>query len=609
MVEEFELVEVTQEIALPVIEPWRVLSGPNNAIWDDIFDWITNAIDKIGEVVSDWISWLWAKITGTIIPWFSWLWDKIYTWIHWLRDQVIGGVTTSIDWIGGRLGDIGSFFANLWSSITNAFKAWFGELATWFDWLWEWLGEKFTSLASSIWEWITNTYQAITNAMGESFDWLWHWLQGRFDDLKMFFTETILDWLSKPIEWIGNILNAIGDWFVEDIPDHSPRWTGIFETIGHWFAAWFYDFPKWFFGDFPERVAYGLEKSFEWVGDTLNPVIETFNDSIMSFAKALGPMSPDQAATNFSSIAKVGFAALAGLTGMTIAGELLHPLKRIGLGNLAAVIYDMTNYKMITGAFVGTMAYSMLQTPLRYYFNSLFTPMLIREADFVELLARGAFRHPELLQNPELSATMTALAPEGGEGFESSLVSYYGYRPEYLGLFRELANTRLGYFALAGVARTGFWDEAWFVEALARTGYSQTARAALLKMMYELYTQSKLQPVMSQIRKLYREGFTTRDNAQALIDEALDMPTLADVRMLAMDLEQVYESKSTALDITLRAFSRGVISESECRDTLSNYEIPSAIVDSQLYREKLGIIRRVSWTPPEATAPFQFVEE
>jgi len=128
-------------------------------------------------------------------------------------------------------------------------------------------------------------------------------------------------------------------------------------------------------------------------------------------------------------------------------------------------------------------------------------------------------------------------------------------------------------------------------------------------MMYELYTQAKLQPIMSQIRRLYREGFTTREGAQEFIAQAMEQPTLADVRLLAMDLEQSYESKSTAFDITLRAFSRGVISEGECRDALEGLAIPSYVVDEQLYREKLGIIRRVTWTPPVTLAPFEFVEE
>ena len=40
------------EGALPLVEPWSVLSGPDNAIWDEIFDWIANAIKTIVSSVT-----------------------------------------------------------------------------------------------------------------------------------------------------------------------------------------------------------------------------------------------------------------------------------------------------------------------------------------------------------------------------------------------------------------------------------------------------------------------------------------------------------------------------------------------------------------------------
>ena len=60
---------------------------------------------------------------------------------------------------------------------------------------------------------------------------------------------------------------------------------------------------------------------------------------------------------------------------------------------------------------------------------------------------------------------------------------------------------------------------------------------------------------------------------------------------------------------TLRAFSRGVIPESECYDVLGDLDMPGDLVAVHLLREKLGIIRRVSWTAPEELAPFEIVEE
>ena len=578
------------------------------SIWESIIDWLKGIASSISGHFIQWFGWIWEKIQANVLPLFSNLWQNIVTLFTWLRDQIVGGVTSAWDWVGETAGSIGTWFTNLWNNIISAFATYFSELAGWFNWIWEWLGSKFNEFGEAVWSWISESFDWIAQEISSSFDWLWSWLSGRFEDLKVFFTTTFIDWLSKPIEWVGNILGAIGDWFMEDIPGHSPRGEGIIQGIFSWIVKWFWDFPKWFADDLPERIAYGLSESFKWVGDFLDPVIESFNDAVFSFAKAIGPMSPDQAATNFSSVSKIGFAALAGLTGMTIAGEMLHPLKQIGLGNLAAVIFDMTNYKLITGAFVGTMAYSMLQTPLRYYFNSLFTPMLLREADFIALLSRGAFDSPELLRNERLIQSVQDLSGGNKEAYVSSLVQYYGYRPEYEGFFRELSYSPIGYFGLAGIARGGFFEEAWFIEALARTGYSPSARAALMGMFRRQYYDTLEKPVTSTLGKMVREGFYTTDDSRAVITQVDELTDINDVKALALELQTEYEEKSLALDISLRAFSRGVIPEAECRENLGRLLVRPSMTDILLAREKLGLIRRLSWTPPEESTMIQYLE-
>ena len=77
-----------------------------------------------------------------------------------------------------------------------------------------------------------------------------------------------------------------------------------------------------------------------------------------------------------------------------------------------------------------------------------------------------------------------------------------------------------------------------------------------------------------------------------------------------MDLEQEYESKSTALDITLRAFSRGIINERESRKVLEPIIVVGEILNNHLLREQLGLIRRLSIAQPQETIPgIQVVEE
>jgi len=598
----FEAVPVPAESAL-------ILSGPDDSIFDDIFDWIANAIATIVSTVTDWINRAWAAITSTISSWITWLWDNVIAWFTWLgdliasvRDYIVSWVSSKVSelwsWITTRISGVittvGAWFSEQWSRISQLFASWFSTVsqlfAGWFSTVEGW----FTSMGSQLEGWFT---------------WLGDFFRDQVIGTMSGWWTQLLDRLLDVGSWIGSLMDGIASWLSVDIPGHSPRWTAIFDGIGDWFKKWLWEFPQWMFGNFPERVAYGLSTSLKWVGEIFNEIFETFMDAVMGIVRQIGPTNPSTVMSSYSAMAKVGLIALGGLAGMTIAGETLNPISHLGLGHISAMIYDMTNYKLITGVFMGVLTFAMLKMPLTYYFNEMFRPLILDYRDFMELMSRDAFRNPQLLQEPDLIASVQQLTGGNGTAWEARMIGFYGYPAQYHGLFRELSHTRLGYFALAGIARTGFWDEAWFVEALARTGYSFTAREALLRMYKEQVKYARQQPVMYQLRQLARDGYYTIDQVKDMLATANEMESVDDIRIMAMALEQEYQTFSTALDISLRAFSRGVIPESECRKNLTDLNVPGDLVDIHLTREKLGLLRRIPWTPPMEAPGIPFGEE
>lgn len=597
------------EQVLPQFESWEILSGADNAIWDEIFDWIANAISTISRVVSSWAEWLWSSVSNAISSWVSWLWDAIKDWLFWVRDQVWSRISWLRDQVVVIVDNVRSWISSTWDNLTGVIAPFFDQVWSWITWLKDTIVNNVVNMVRDISGDLSDFYAQLTGQMSSTMAWLAQTVTDRLDQAIVEIRGIVPEWIYKPGEWIQQLLDGVADWLMVDVPGHSPRWTGIFESIGNFLKTWLFDFPKWFLADVPERVAYGLSESFKWVSDTIEPIIGSFNDTILSFAKSIGPMSPGVAADNFNTIAKIGFAAIGGLTGMTVAGELLHPLKRIGLGNISAMIWDMTNYKMITGAFVGAMTYAMLRQPLNYYFNSLFRPYVLPPGDFFKLMSRDAFTDPEKLRYPELTEAIQLVAGGDGARWEREMLGWYGYPESYLGFFKELANERMGYFALAGIARAGFWDEAWFLEALSRTGYSETAKTALMGMYRELVLASRQTPVLSIASKMYREGYYNREDVQAILNHAITFDNLQDIRLYAMELSKELEDRSQAVDININAFAKGVISESECRSNLARVMKSGTAIDNNLLRKKLGLIRSVSWSPPTTTTVLEYIEE
>ncbi|MBA7479981.1 hypothetical protein ES707_15425 [subsurface metagenome] len=588
--------------AAPLSESALILSGPDDSIFDDIFDWIQNAIWSIGRIVSDWVNWAWSAITSTVTTWISWLWDSITSWFSsvftrliQVRDYVVGWVTTQVgqvwSWITTSISSVittvGAWFSQQWSQVSNLFTNWFSTVSALFTNWFSTVGGWFTALYSQLESWFTWLAAEIVTRITEPLATWW----GQF-------LERVFDVGT----WIGGLLDGIAAWLMEEVPGHSPRWTAIFETIGDWFLTWFVKFPQYMFENFPEKVAYGLSTSLRWVGDIFNEIFESFMDALMGVVRQIGPTNPSIAINSYSAMAKVGMIALGGLAGMTIAGESLYPISHLGLGHISAMIYDMTNYKIITGVFMGALTVAMLRQPLTYYFNEMFRPYILRAGDFMELMARDAWSHPELLRVPSLMTSVQELTRGEGTAFERKMIGYYGYPGAYYGLFKELSFAPLRYFPLAGIARAGFWDEAWFTEALSRSGYSPTARAALMDMYREQVLTSRQLPVMYQVKRLSREGFATMEEIKAHLEKAAAMETLTETRLFAMELEQEFSQKEMAFDIIMRSFSRGIILESETRKGLAGLGIPAQMLDLHLTREKLGLVRRIS-IPAEAAAP------
>uniref|UniRef100_A0A6M3XSW2 Uncharacterized protein n=1 Tax=viral metagenome TaxID=1070528 RepID=A0A6M3XSW2_9ZZZZ len=528
-----------------------ILSGPGNAIWDDIFDWIANAVSSIVSSVTDYVGRAVDWIVDGVKTAVGYIVSPLETALEWVKgrlgavwDRLVDTYQAVRDWIGDAYNTVRSAVSSAIGTVESWISSGVGQVRSWISVevgrVLPWLQAAIASLSSTISAWFGETWSRVAAAGADITRNLAGWVAGIRTDLSTFIStitgqvSTSFDWLStwmsenivKPMDawwdrflgnifdfgaWVGELFDAIWGWLSEDIPGSSPRWEGIADAVGDWFYYWFGWYAEQWVKDPAKQAFRVLESGLGWLGDIFNSITTTFMEALEAFVAGLGPTNPDIAADNYKSLASVGMTTLAGLAGMTLASSWMKPLGGAGMGQIAAMIYDMTNYKVITGAAVTALTAAAVRTPLTYHFNEIFRPYLLDRRDFMELMSRKAFRAPEALQNPELVESVTALTAGDGMAYESRLIGYYGYPQQYHGLFRELANSRLGYFPLAGIARTGFFDRTWFTEALNRSGYSQTAVDALM-VMYEKMVDETVQGSMSGAAvKRFKEGLTTED--------------------------------------------------------------------------------------------------
>ena len=511
---------------VPTVPVVPVIPTPAPTLVDTMISWVGGLLQPISDVIvrignqiisniaSAIISWVnyaigtFTSLLGNVLDWIQNIWNVMsstYSLVsNWVSNayQVVSSAVSSIitpvwAWLQNLASSItyiiSSTFSTLWQNISSTLSSFWASLSGWFREVKENISSFWQTITSSIGSFFADQYKLITGFWSD-------WYKQRASDvaeLKNFMVDKIVkplnawwdSFLNRILDfpsWVGKLFDAIGSWLTVDVPGHSPRWTSIFETIGHWFATWFYEFPKWFFGDIPERTAYGLATSFKWVTDALSPLVGIFVSSIDQFARQIGPIAPSMVGTNASSLITMGMGVIGGLFGMTVAGELLHPLKQIGLGHLAAVIFDMTNYKMITAALVGAITYTMIRRPAGYYYNSLLRPSLPNARDANELYSKD-------------------LIPREQYG---RLLSYEGFADEWHDKYADMAYRPVSLYTLASLANTGVFDEALFADNLRDWGLNPRWRPLLLA-MYRNKSLETTKGLMSSVAiTRYKEGLT-----------------------------------------------------------------------------------------------------
>jgi len=358
------------------------------------------------------------------------LWDKIKSWwnslpIWWLkdtleklrdfwytlRDRLAQFVWNPLGFLGDVISNIvervrsfsqnvviniGSFVDSIWSNLYNYIKPRF-------DNLWIMVSSKIAELGSGIVQAIQNTVHLISDPIGQTFSWLW-------DRMEAFF-EPILKALEGAIGWVGRAFEHIwwnlivtifpfkegllGDLKIkmDEAVDKEERlfyyrlWSKInaykasrptvrylpgsmiemtrlaltdpaqfliklneelsdeanaglakvtgeaLEKVGGWMENWF---------NFLTEKAYaGLDKlELAAPSENLTP-FEYFRDLMASAAKVLG-----------------------GMTGLAVA---VAALSKLQLGPIAAILYDMSGYKYITGAIIGGLTTAAFVQPLKYF--------------------------------------------------------------------------------------------------------------------------------------------------------------------------------------------------------------------------------------------------
>jgi len=281
------------------------------------------------------------------------------------------------------------------------------------------------------------------------------------------------------------------------------------------------------------------------------------------------PITPDKAFAVANTLFANAFISGVAAHLASQTAEASASLKFMGLPYLAAFLTDMAGFSRIAAGTLGILIAVGLNQPMRYWANEKLRPWLLRDQDFMELMSRGAFEDPATLRCPGLEEAVAAVPGATPSEKELYFVGHYGYPDGYHGFMKELSYAPLRYFPLVAIARTGEWDEDWFKEALARSGYSPTAKAKLMALLRYLSRERGLMAILTQMRRLYRQDYITEDQIRnelkglGMTEEAIEL------RLRAMRYEKAFHRRRDMEQALRASFRRGRITDGDLVNMLT----------------------------------------
>jgi len=485
-----------------------------------IADWI---VDKIKSA----LEWFWNTIIkpgiDAALAGLGWIADRA-------RDLIVGAFKTALVVGGWLVEGIKSAVGFVWDKISDVF--------TWLTNVAKAIWDGIVSTLGMVWDFLKGIGGVIAGALRGFFEWIWsgiQWVGERiWEGVRWVATRTAeviqAAWrgITSFIErLIGEITGAIS-WLWEGI---KGLFTGLIDAVKGVF--------KWIWDNVLVPVGRTVIEAFRWVWNKLVEIVTGFVRWLLDVLRAWAPMTPERAPNAMIEILKMGASALVALGGLTLIGEAVHPLKQMGFPHLSAIFYDLSGYKLVTGAAFTALGICMFRMPLTYFFQNVFRPKMPDKRDVIEARSRGLIDEPTAKR----------------------MMGYHGYSDDYFYIWEDFSKTPVRYFALRAVASGGYYDHDLFEDDMRRTGYPPETRLMLHHMYQYVQLERPQREVLSHIIRRFALGFTTRQQFESELASysipPAHFPFLATVAELRRDLELREELVAGARD----AFRRGAIEE------------------------------------------------
>jgi len=466
-------------------------------------DPIGQALNFVYSSLTWWFRDFWYYTIRPGIEWilrgFKWIWDLAVEWARSAYNKALD--------VWYKLVDVYNYVRyTIYSTLQNVYNFLRGIGSIVYS--------KAREAINIVWDWLVRVWNDYirpgVSAIVSGFKWLW---------------EQASNFARSAFEWAKNAYNLVKDAWNSIV----ERVSGTFEMLSKQVAA----LPQAIAAAFKDAISYlsdvlktvwkdiikpyGKELAVEFK-KALEPLIVTLTgifDDILSALARYSPITPDRGWSAAKTLAVLSLTGSLATMTAAVGAELLHPLKRLGMTEVVKTLQDNIGLTAIGSFIAGAVMGAAVQTPLKYYVNAVFRPVLpdlgtahsllgrysLSEKEFKEFMAwygvqdKYYWMYAELGTSPSPTMTLRYYS------------RYVGLKPEEVTyIFNKLQS---------GAELDVRTETNWFLRELLRMGRSPEWMRAFTQLCLVESTRQVRDQYAREILRDYEYGYITKDELES----------------------------------------------------------------------------------------------
>lgn len=344
-----------------------------------------------------------------------------------------------------------------------------------------------------------------------------------------------------------------------------------------------------------------LERAWEFAKAKLEEGGRKVFDGLMKIYEGHSPIRPEDAPALAGKMYLFAMAAGTAAHGVSTVFELLHPLKRIGLHQTAALIGELAGFGRITGATIGPLVTRVLGQAMTYAVQDRYRPRIPDERLLIE------FRSKREIDKAQFDKA----------------IGYQGYSKEWTDIIERWQWKDPRMFELMRVADIGidqgpppaseaWWfkkfgitgdklKDWWLYRKLMRAGYEDVDLDVLVNTIHRREISFAMTYVRTAVRRNYRWGYLTDKELGEWIDRLLLPEQAKEWIFWAGQLDREYFYRQDLVAYYKTAFRNDVIDDDELLVSLLSMGLPAREATIMVRTEKIKKVPKVRQATEKAS--------